>query len=199
MVRLCIWLTRLTLACDVIRYRLVQVRQNLKKSARRSGLVDYALRLLRHPLFLACMTDSGWVHRRSPRRTGLRRNSGQNRRHGDSWPRRLAWRTWHVQREQHVHPRSVHGSWRAKELQDWTANVVPRLRTDGTVGHWSTAGRVHERPCTWRSVCWLKMIKLSCRKNYWFASIVQGHWAYAMITSLIVRCTWRKIDLMPNS
>ena len=31
MVRWCIWLTRLTLVCEVIRYRLVQVRQNLKK------------------------------------------------------------------------------------------------------------------------------------------------------------------------
>ena len=32
MVRWCIRLTRLTLVCEVIRYRLVQVRQNLKKS-----------------------------------------------------------------------------------------------------------------------------------------------------------------------
>ena len=31
MVRCCIRLTRLTLVCEVIRYRLVQVRQNLKK------------------------------------------------------------------------------------------------------------------------------------------------------------------------
>ena len=31
MVRWCIRLTRLTLVCEVIRYRLVQVRQNLKK------------------------------------------------------------------------------------------------------------------------------------------------------------------------
>ena len=32
MVRWCVRLTRLTLVCEVIRYRLVQVRQNLKKS-----------------------------------------------------------------------------------------------------------------------------------------------------------------------
>ena len=32
MVRWCIPLTRLTLVCEVIRYRLVQIRQNLKKS-----------------------------------------------------------------------------------------------------------------------------------------------------------------------
>ena len=31
MVRWCIRLTRLTIVCEVIRYRLVQVRQNLKK------------------------------------------------------------------------------------------------------------------------------------------------------------------------
>ena len=32
MVRWCIRLTRLTLVCEVIRYRLVQVRQNQKKT-----------------------------------------------------------------------------------------------------------------------------------------------------------------------
>ena len=37
MVRWCIWLTRLTLVCEVIRYRLVQVRQNLKHKNDFSG------------------------------------------------------------------------------------------------------------------------------------------------------------------
>ena len=37
MVRRCIRLTRLTLICEVIRYRLVRVRQNLKKRLRVSG------------------------------------------------------------------------------------------------------------------------------------------------------------------
>ena len=37
MVRCCIRLTRLTLVCEVIRYRLVQVRQNLKKKTFRVG------------------------------------------------------------------------------------------------------------------------------------------------------------------
>ena len=37
MVRWCIRLTRLTLVCEVIRYRLVQVRQNQKKNFRVGG------------------------------------------------------------------------------------------------------------------------------------------------------------------
>ena len=37
MVRWCIRLTRLTLVCEVIRYRLVQVRQNQKKTFRVGG------------------------------------------------------------------------------------------------------------------------------------------------------------------
>ena len=39
MVRWCIRLTRLTLVCEVIRYRLVQVRQNLKKRSKCLGQV----------------------------------------------------------------------------------------------------------------------------------------------------------------
>ena len=38
MVRWCIRLTRLTLVCEVIRYRLVQVRQNQKKASKRLSL-----------------------------------------------------------------------------------------------------------------------------------------------------------------
>ena len=34
-VRCCIWLTRLTLVCEVIRYRLAQVRKNLKKKKKK--------------------------------------------------------------------------------------------------------------------------------------------------------------------
>ena len=36
--RTLLWLTRLTLVCEVIRYRLLQVRQNLKKKKRLFGL-----------------------------------------------------------------------------------------------------------------------------------------------------------------
>ena len=40
MVRWCIRLTRLTLVCEVIRYRLVQVRQNQKKKKKKIIAID---------------------------------------------------------------------------------------------------------------------------------------------------------------
>ena len=44
MVRWCIRLTRLTLVCEVIRYRLVQVRQNQKKKKKKKKKINF----LRH-------------------------------------------------------------------------------------------------------------------------------------------------------
>ena len=56
MVRWCIRLTRLTLVCEVIRYRLVQIRQNLKKSP-----MEYPPES--HSLFLSCTASSRFEER----------------------------------------------------------------------------------------------------------------------------------------
>ena len=60
-VRCCIWLTRLTLVCEVIRYRLAQVRKNLKKKKKKKKK-DFGLAARnRLSLYLRLSFSSGFV------------------------------------------------------------------------------------------------------------------------------------------